>query len=87
MVCCFTRDSYLASFPVPRPAFHCLQYRTASDEKLGVGLGMRLVITCIPAVEVFIELITVTSLVPRLSHARTKIERKGFLRTFSEATR
>ena len=27
----------LASYPVPRPAF-----RTASDEKLGVGLGMRL---------------------------------------------
>ena len=32
----------LASYPVPRPAFRRLQYGTASDEKLGVGLGMRL---------------------------------------------
>ena len=31
-------STFLASFPVPRPAF---RYRTASDEKLGVGLGMR----------------------------------------------
>ena len=39
--------SYLASFPVPRPAFRRLQYskRTASDEKLGVGLGTRLIAT------------------------------------------
>ena len=34
--------SGLASYPVPRPAFRRLQYRTASDEKLGVGLGTRL---------------------------------------------
>ena len=27
--------------PRPHPAFRRLQYRTASDEKLGVGLGMR----------------------------------------------
>ena len=32
----------LASYPVPRPAFCRLQYRTASDGKLGVGLRMRL---------------------------------------------
>ena len=32
----------LASYPVPRPAFRRLQYGTASDEKLGVGLGTRL---------------------------------------------
>ena len=32
----------LASFPVPRPAFCRFQYGTASDEKLGVGLGTRL---------------------------------------------
>ena len=35
----------VASFLVPRPAFRRLQYplyRTASDEKLGVGLGTRL---------------------------------------------
>ena len=32
----------VASFPVPRPAFCRLQYRTASDEKLGDGLGTRL---------------------------------------------
>ena len=32
----------LAWYPVPRPAFRRLQYRTASDEKLGVGLGTRL---------------------------------------------
>ena len=34
----------VALFPVPRPAFHRLQYGTASDEKLGVGLGTRLCI-------------------------------------------
>ena len=32
----------LASYPVPRPAFRCLQYGTASDENLGMGLGTRL---------------------------------------------
>ena len=32
----------LASYPVPHPAFRRLQYRTASDGKLGVGLRMRL---------------------------------------------
>ena len=36
----------IASFPGHRPAFRRLQYgplyRTASDEKLGVGLGTRL---------------------------------------------
>ena len=31
--------AFPASFPVPRTDFHV---RTASDEKLGVGLGMRL---------------------------------------------
>ena len=34
----------VASFPVPRPAFRHLQYvacSTASDKKLGVGLGTR----------------------------------------------
>ena len=43
----------VASFPVPRPAFRRLQYgkagplyRTASDEKLGVGLGTRLCAVC-----------------------------------------
>ena len=36
------RGFKLASFPVPRPAFRRLQYGTASDEKLGVGLGTRL---------------------------------------------
>ena len=30
----------LTSFPVPHPAFHRMQY--GSDEKLGVGLGTRL---------------------------------------------
>ena len=36
------RHTYgVASFPVPRPACSTL-YRTASDEKLGVGLGTRL---------------------------------------------
>ena len=34
----------VASFPVPHPAFHRLQYRTATDEKLGVGLGTRLLL-------------------------------------------
>ena len=33
----------LASYPVPRPA-----YRTASDEKLGVGLGTRLYCCYVP---------------------------------------
>ena len=32
----------LASFPGPRPASRRLQYRTASDGKLGGGLGTRL---------------------------------------------
>ena len=36
----------LASFPVPHPAFRHLQYRTTSDEKLGVGLGTRLMVSC-----------------------------------------
>ena len=36
-------EEWVASFPVPRPAFCRLQYgRTASDQKLGVGLGTRL---------------------------------------------
>ena len=34
---------YLNNLAVdPHPAFHRLQYGKASDEKLGVGLGMRL---------------------------------------------
>ena len=45
-----TSSSRVASFPVPRPAFRRLQYgklyRTANDEKLGVGLGTRLVRVC-----------------------------------------
>ena len=32
----------VASFPGHRPAFRRLLYRTASDEKLGNGLGTRL---------------------------------------------
>ena len=40
-------EKELALFPVPHPAFRRLQYgmlyRTASDEKLGVGLGTRLI--------------------------------------------
>ena len=32
----------LASYPVPCPAFHHLQYGTANDGKLGIGLGTRL---------------------------------------------
>ena len=35
-------NQVLASFPVPRPAFRRLQ----NDEKLGVGLGMRLGRSC-----------------------------------------
>ena len=34
----YTRTYILASFPVPLPAFRRLQYGTASEEKLGVGL-------------------------------------------------
>ena len=34
--------SGVASFPGSRPASRRLQYGTASDEKLGEGLGMRL---------------------------------------------
>ena len=39
-------DANVASYPVPRPAFRRLQYGTASDEKLGVGLGTRLLSMC-----------------------------------------
>ena len=38
----------LASFPVPCPAFRRLQYGTASDKKLGMGLRTRLM-ACIGA--------------------------------------
>ena len=34
-------QSVLASFPVPHPAFRRLQYSTASDGKLGMGLGTK----------------------------------------------
>ena len=36
--------TYVALFPGPRPASRRLQYGTASDGKLGGGLGMRLLL-------------------------------------------
>ena len=38
----YLKCSLVPRIPVPRPAFRRLQYGTASNKKLGVGLGARL---------------------------------------------
>ena len=46
VVLCYSSAILLASFPGPRPASRRLQYSTASDGKLGGGLGTRLPYYC-----------------------------------------
>ena len=63
----------VASFPVPRPAFCHLS--TASNEKLGVGLGTRLCIVCVCVGMCAITCLALCRLEPR-TYLTTQVARE-----------